>query len=329
MKSYLRFLVLCLSASLLVACGGGDSTPPPPTETTITGTVSGPSGLIAQLENKTFYARAMDILFSPAHAAITGTAPVPGAIVELIAIDEAGNQVGAVIATVTAGTDGTFSITTTSTPGTNLVLRVQSASVPGVEIRAFATGTTVDINPTSELVTQKVINTVANVTGALLSHFTSDEIQALLDFVNALNLDIADTTIANALVALDIAAGATFDDSVRDRVAVDFSGIWDVVSTVQATTCLLDIAVNYSTVTVVQDGINITIYLTVGTLNGTVLNNVVTWSDTYSDPPGSTSETGSVTVSANGLSAAGTTTWTYTETGFSCTVTESIVATKQ
>ncbi len=319
-----KFLLLAVLL-VLTACGGGDTAPATPTE--VTGTVNAPSGDIAMYQNKSMYAKAMDWFIPSAEALIQGLAPVGGATVELIEIDADGNQVGAVIDSTTTAADGSFTLETTRSLGTNLVIRVGSTTGTAAEIRAFVTADTVTIDPTSELVVGSVISTIASISGAELSHFTAQEISDLAALVDALNLDLAMMTIANALAAIDAAAGESFDQAVSGSITTDFSGLWDYTDTVTSTTCpgIIDVGdVDTGTVSVTQDGINITITGDGIVSDGTVVDNIVTWAVT----DGSYSESGTVTITGNGTIANGTNTWTDSDGNITCTVTNSISATR-
>ena len=324
-------LITLFALTLVTACGGGGGGTP--AENNISGKVTAPSGDIASYEHKTFFARVVDFVIPSANA-LSGSAPVSGATVELIAVDEGGNQIGAVIATTTTAADGSFTLSTTKTLSMNLMIRVLSTTGTAAEIRAFAVSDSVDVSPASELVVAKVIDTVASINGALLAHFTAAEIDQLTALVDALSLDLSAMTIADALATIDAAAGTAFDEAVSKDIAFDYSGTWDYTTVATATSCPGNYpvgTVGNGSVVVTQNGINVTV-ANVNCLtcifDGTVLDNIVTWDDTYSDPPGTTSEAGSVTIASDGLSASGSSTWTYTEAGFTCTISQTIQATK-
>ena len=118
------FVALSIGFFLVACSSGGDSTPAAPVTTTITGTVTAPGGAIASLERKTFFAKVVDIVFPGAIAMITGTAPVPNTTVELIKLDNNGNQIGDVLASVMTDASGAYSIDTTESLSSQLVLRV-------------------------------------------------------------------------------------------------------------------------------------------------------------------------------------------------------------
>ena len=86
-------LALACAIALTACSSGGDSSTP--ATTTISGLAEAPGGVIAQLEyNQSLAVAATNLLFPAAHAGITGLEPVTGATVELIRIDDDGNQVG-------------------------------------------------------------------------------------------------------------------------------------------------------------------------------------------------------------------------------------------
>src|SRR6266513_3114760 len=77
--------------------GSGVSHPPlVPASIVVSGTVSAPGGAVALLTDKSFFAKASDVFFSSANAAISGIATVPdGTRVDVIRISDSGSQVSA------------------------------------------------------------------------------------------------------------------------------------------------------------------------------------------------------------------------------------------
>src|SRR5438093_11961603 len=113
-------MAIAILALALAACGGksggggvsaggsggsGVSHPPlVPASIVVSGTVSAPGGAVALLTDKSLFAKASDLFFSSADAAISGIAPVPdGTRVDLIRIDDTGAQTAALAYTTTTG----------------------------------------------------------------------------------------------------------------------------------------------------------------------------------------------------------------------------------
>lgn len=156
-------LWILLIAASLAACGGSSSKSSSPAPTTqITGAVEAPAGTVAQYQSLSPVQYALNFFISPAVAAITGLEPVKGATVELIRVDNDGNQVGAVLAaTVTSITgDYTLSLPPGVNLAGNLVLRVSGTG--GAEMRAQVVEREVKINPVSEFVLRSFIDNGAD-----------------------------------------------------------------------------------------------------------------------------------------------------------------------
>src|SRR6266436_3000899 len=92
-------MATAILALALAACGGksggsGVSHPPlVPASIVVSGTVWAPGGAVALLTDKSLFAKASDLFFSSANAAISGIATVPdGTRVDLIRIDDTGAQ---------------------------------------------------------------------------------------------------------------------------------------------------------------------------------------------------------------------------------------------
>lgn len=158
-KNFLKkLLVTACCATLLSACGGSGSDTPA-TTTTITGTAEAPNGTIAQLEyNKSFIVAVVENIFPAANAAITGLEPVTGATVELLRIDNGGNQIGSVLATTFTSITGDYSLvlpTGVSLAG-NLIVRISSNS--DFTLGAMVVEQAIDINPVSQYILNKFID---------------------------------------------------------------------------------------------------------------------------------------------------------------------------
>ena len=156
-----KLLVIGISAGLLAAGCSSDSSSGPDTQdsgTEIGGTATAPSGAVARLEGRNTLLLALaDILFVPAHAGITGLQPVTGADVELIRVDDLGNQVGDVLATGVPSATGDYTLTVPSGVDLSGDLVVRIAGMGGTQMRAQVVQEDVDINPVSEFVLAKFI----------------------------------------------------------------------------------------------------------------------------------------------------------------------------
>jgi len=162
----MSLLALCVaSASALTACGGssshGGSDSGSNTNTTtgiqVSGTATAPAGAVAMLEPHPWLIAARDLLIPSAYAAINGLSPVEGATVELIRVDNNGQQVGDVLATTTTSISGDYRLTlpTGVNLAGNLVVRISGSG--GSKMRAQVVQQDADINPISEFVLKKFI----------------------------------------------------------------------------------------------------------------------------------------------------------------------------
>ncbi|WP_455206677.1 hypothetical protein [Kaarinaea lacus] len=332
-RMVVKSVIVALGITLLGCSSGGDSTPAAPATTTITGTVTAPGGAIATLEQKTFFAKFFNFVLPGAIAMITGTAPVSNATVELIKLDNDGNQTGNALTSAITDTAGNFSIETTEVLSAKLVLRVQGSG--GATLRAMAVSSTVDIDPVSEYVLTQIENVISN-QNASLANLTNSEIENFLSSVDMLNVDLTGMTMSGAMTALSNADGGNLIAAITADATLDLSGNWTYVETSGPNNCgdpvgqILDsLTLNVShvgtTITVSYQG-NV---IAVGTLSG---NSIVGFPlESGSDGEGSWVETSqSFTISNDGNTVNGTLNWTWTAFGggFSCSGTDYAVMTR-
>ncbi|OAN88924.1 hypothetical protein A8B84_10080 [Marinobacter sp. EhC06] len=150
------------SAFVLTGCGGSSSSSNDSNDsndggTTVSGTATAPGGQIAQFEQQSLFEVAINFVIPPAAAAITGLEPVEGALVELIRVDDNGNQIGDVLATSQTSITGDYQLTLPE--GVNLAgnLIVRITGQNNNELRAQVVEQDVDITPMSEFVLRKFI----------------------------------------------------------------------------------------------------------------------------------------------------------------------------
>ncbi|GMR20817.1 MAG: hypothetical protein BMS9Abin36_1414 [Gammaproteobacteria bacterium] len=171
----------CSSSS---SSGGG--TPPPPTTVNVAGSVSAPGGSVA-FYNPSITERIFAMFVgAPAYAAISGVLDVgAGVTVNLIEVDAAGAQVGAVIATATTTAGGAYSLDAPEgfTPGPQYVIRAEGGG--GAAIEARVTSTSVNVDPISEAASNVVTSTASD-----LGTLTNDEVDAIQNAVDDVSQDI-------------------------------------------------------------------------------------------------------------------------------------------
>lgn len=138
--------------------GGGDDTG----GDTISGTASAPGGQVAQFESRNLIEIAAEFFISPAAAEVFGLQPITGADVELIRVDDNGNQVGEVLARTSTSTTGEYNLTLPQGVDLSGDLIVRITGTNSQALRAQVVEQDVDISPTSEFVLRKFIETGAD-----------------------------------------------------------------------------------------------------------------------------------------------------------------------
>ncbi|CAM2765764.1 hypothetical protein [Vibrio mytili] len=231
-------LVAVILPFALVACGSDsssdstdstDSTESSQTGSTeVKGTVTAPGGSVAMLKHKTIFESILDDVFPSAYAAITGLEPVKGALVELIRIDDEGNQVGDVIATTSTSTTGDYTITVPEgVPlAGNLIVRISGNN--GINLRAQVVEESVDISPISEFVLQKFIQSDTS-----LAELTTDSVVKLKGQVEEFNV-AGSSDMTTMIAALENELGDFVDKQVASistasSSAVEVSGDYRLI----------------------------------------------------------------------------------------------------
>ena len=167
------FKKLALAAAVssvvgIAGCGGSSGGGSTGGETvsgeTISGTATAPGeeGTIASFTQPSIFEVALNFVVAPVAAAITGLNPVKGATVELIRVDDEGNQIGDVLAQTATSTTGNYKLTLPQGVNLagNLVVRITGQN--NKQLRAQVVEKDVDINPVSEFVLRKFIETGAD-----------------------------------------------------------------------------------------------------------------------------------------------------------------------
>ena len=224
-------LVFACSVAL-AACGssgGGGTT----TTTTVTGTAEAPGGVIAQFENnKSYLVAAIEYTFPAAIAGITGLQPVTGATVELIRIDDDGNQVGDVLATTSTSVTGDYSLGLPSgvSLAGNLVVRITGNG--GASMSAMVVDQAVDINPISQFVLDKFVDD----DNLILADLAINEVVALSGKVDEFDLT-AGADLTAMLDILEAEVGQFVDNEIAviqatpddGTAAAAVAGVWHTV----------------------------------------------------------------------------------------------------
>ena len=224
--SKMSLLALCVaSASFLTACGGSshsDSNSGSGTGTTsgikVSGTATAPAGTVAMLEPHPWLIAARDLLFPSAYAGINGLSAVEGATVELIRVDNNGQQVGDVLATATTSISGDYTLTLPA--GVNLAgnLVVRISGNGGNTMRAQVVQQNADINPISEFVLEKFIQQ-----GTDLSTLQTTSVTKLSGKVKEFDLT-AGANLSDTLAALESKTGPFVEDQIGAITATAGNG---------------------------------------------------------------------------------------------------------
>ena len=177
-------------AIALAACGGDDGGSPPPTpsaQVTVSGTVQAPAGQVTLFTKPSLWDQAVALLSPEAMAALTGLSTVAdGTPVQLIRIDDAGNVAAALASTAVLAGRYSFNLTSLGlNPSSNLLVRVINSGT-NAQMRAFVTGTTVDLDPISETAVRLVLERIALTPGTTLNGFTVTELRDITGAVNQL-----------------------------------------------------------------------------------------------------------------------------------------------
>jgi hypothetical protein len=215
-STYLKLAPLSLAVALaLSACssggGGSAATNDTTSETEVTGIAEAPGGQIAYFKhNQSLLVAAIEHIFPGAYAAITGLEPVTGATVELIRVDNDGNQVGDVLASTVTTITGEYSLALPSGVdfSGDLILRITGNS--GNSMSAQVVEQEVDINPISQYILDKFIED-----GTELATLPVNEVVALTGKVEEFDLTAAPgSNLETMLNQLEAEVGTFVDNSI-------------------------------------------------------------------------------------------------------------------
>ena len=184
----LSFPAVLLLLPLLAACGGGGDgggTPPSPpaAQIIVSGAVQAPNGQV--VFHRPGIGNFFNDMFAPsAYASLSGVSPVPdGTSVQLGRMSSDGSFTALESTTVSGGRYA-FNLSRLGLPITSdLVVRVANGVV---QMRAFVTGETADLNPISESAVQVVLDHISVRPGTSLANFTTQELSDLVGAIDAL-----------------------------------------------------------------------------------------------------------------------------------------------
>ncbi len=218
-----------ISATLLLAgCGGSSSGSSSDsgdsggdgggsTSTEILGKAEAPAGTVAAFEEPSVFQLALNFLVPPLAAAINGLDPVGGATVELIRVDDDGEQVGDVLATTVTSITGDYTLTLPEGVDLagNLVVRISGQN--STTMRAQVVEKEVDITPVSEFILREFIEQ-----GADLDQLVVSDVVKLSGQVEEFDLSLSDSAnLEQAFAALEDEIGAFVENQVAVSSAAD------------------------------------------------------------------------------------------------------------
>lgn len=184
--SILAGFLLVLQASCGGGGGGGGAggAPPSAQTTTVSGSVQAPGGQVAFSQPSNLLQQFSQFIAPSAYATITGVSPVPdGTTVQLIRMNAIGTTFSVLASTPTSGGHYSFNLTNLGVqPSSDLVVRVANGSV---QMRAFVTGSNVDLDPVSETTVQLVLEQILATPTATINRYT---VQELADITGSVNL---------------------------------------------------------------------------------------------------------------------------------------------
>ena len=207
---------------VLADCGDGGGGPP---AIIVSGRVQAPGGQIAFFRERGLLERLASLLVTEVHAAVSGLSSVPdGTLVELGRISAAG-AIARIATSTTTGGRYSFDLSNLGLVlSSDLAVRVIDTN-RGVQMRAFVSGATVDIDPISESAIRMVLDQIASSTGTVLSDFTPQELHDLVG-----SLDLLTRTKQSA-AGLDIESSVA---TIRQVAAAD-AGLMAFVAAAAAT----------------------------------------------------------------------------------------------
>lgn len=190
---YKQLLISASLAGFVAACGGSST---PATKVNVTGSVSAINGQVAFYSPSVTDSLLAGLFGKQLFAAVSGESSVgAGVTINLIEIDNAGKQVGAVIATADTDVDGKYTLVAPESfvPSAKYIVRAKnSAGTSTVDARVDTL--TPNIDSTSDVVSSIIANNALD-----LGKLSTDEIAeihaAIADIVE--NTDSGATTIAN------------------------------------------------------------------------------------------------------------------------------------
>ncbi|BDR13034.1 hypothetical protein [Vibrio sp. STUT-A11] len=209
---------VALLTLILTACGGSDGDTSARSQE-VSGNVTAPGGEVAMLKHQSVIESVFNGVFPSVYAGITGLQPVTGALVELIRIDNDGNQVGDVIATTTTSISGDYTITVPAgvSLGGNLVVRISGDN--DIDLRSQVVEESVDISPMSEFVLRKFIQS-----GSSLNDLTNSSVVKLKGQVEEFDL-ASRIDMSSMLTALENEVGEFVDKEIASINATPSSAV--------------------------------------------------------------------------------------------------------
>ena len=208
-----RPLVIAVCAATLIGCSKSSSSGGGTTPTTISGAVTAPGGALAFNGPSQWQRMLASVFAGYADAAITGVSNVgAGVTINLIEVDASGVQVGAVLATTTTASDGSYTLEapTGFTPGPQYVVRAEGTTE---NLDARVIDTTVDVDPITSAASGLITSTATD-----LATLSVEEVATILEAVEDLAQDIDPTSLTTAQLTTELTTAVSNDEEANNIV---------------------------------------------------------------------------------------------------------------
>lgn len=137
--------------------------------------------------------------------------------------------------------------------------------------------------------------------------------------------------LALSILVFGCGGGGGGDTTGRTDTPLDVAGVWTIVETSGVNTCEEPVGIEDTyQVTVSQSGTVLTVVTPMGTFNGSIAGDILSWTGSFSEDEGTTTITlMDLTAAADGLSFSGSADWTWTDGSLSCSGSVTIDGSKE
>lgn len=228
--------IIGVAAASLAGCGGGGSSGSSVTATedtdsgavelvSLEGRVTAPGGVVAQFRAPSLLQYAAEFFLPSATAQIMGLDVVKDAEVNLVRVNDKGELQGNVLATAKTGVDGRFEMSLGNALLASGDLMLQVVGQNNSVLRAPVVSHSVDVDPLSEFVISKLLESEAS-----LASVNIERLASLMAALRKGEFDFSGPTLAsveeelkeklNDVVTVNVAAATTQPGSDSDTIGV-------------------------------------------------------------------------------------------------------------